>query len=139
MPDVAKQVANADQELQRRDCEHEREGLMSSVPVTAKQRSRATPVSLAWQITTLLTFMMAVLASHFADSYMAGLHQGGAFADWSWRYLLFAAIVTFASFPVAYQKVTESRNAPVLVQIGTVFLTGLGWDKVLSTLHYISS
>ncbi|HUK25036.1 MAG TPA: hypothetical protein VLV49_10685 [Terriglobales bacterium] len=111
---------------------------MSSVPVTANANSEG-QVSLAWQITTLLTFLLAVLASHFADSYMAGVHQGGPFADWSWHYLLFACIVTLASFPIAYQKVTEIRNAPALVQIGTVFLTGLGWDKVLSTLHFISS
>jgi|SRR5215831_17389573 len=95
-------------------------------------------MSVGWQMVILCTFMLAVLASHFLDSYMAGLHQGGAFADWSWRYLLFAAIVTFTAFPIAYQKARESRDAPTLVQIGMVFLTGLGWDKILSTVHYVA-
>ena len=94
--------------------------------------------SFAWQLGILGTFMLAVLASHFLDSYMAGAHQGGAFADWSWRYMLFAGIVTLTSFPIAYQKACENSNSPPLVQIGMVFLTGMGWDKLLSTVHYVA-
>ena len=89
-----------------------------------------------WQIVVLMTFMAAVLASHFLDSYMAGAYQGGVFVDWSWRYMLFAAIVTFTAFPIAYQKARENKDAPTLVQIGMVFLTGMGWDKLLSAVHY---
>jgi len=97
-----------------------------------------TDMSLKWQIVVLVTFMLAVLASHFLDSYMAGVHPGGVFADWSWRYMLFAAIITFTAFPIAYQKARENRDAPTLVQIGMVFLTGMGWDKILSAVHYVA-
>jgi hypothetical protein len=80
--------------------------------------------------------MLAVLASHFLDSYMAGAYQGSVFSDWSWRYMLFAAIVTFTAFPIAYQKARENRDSPTLVQIGMIFLTGMGWDKLLSAVHF---
>lgn len=95
-------------------------------------------LSVTWQIVVLITFLLAVLASHFLDSYMAGAYQGGVFADWSWRYLLLAAIVTVAAYPIVYQKVSENRNAPTMVQIATVFLTGMGWDKLLSAVHYVA-
>lgn len=95
-------------------------------------------LSVKWQIVVLVTFMVAVLASHFLDSYMAGGHTGDFYADWSWRYLLFAAIVTFTSFPVAYDRARQSKDVPTLVQIGLIFLTGMGWDKLLSTLHYVA-
>ncbi|MBZ5656229.1 MAG: hypothetical protein LAO56_13230 [Acidobacteriia bacterium] len=94
-------------------------------------------LSVVWQLVVLVTFLLAVLASHFLDSYMAGAYQGGVFADWSWHYLLLAAIVTVAAYPIVYQRVSENRNAPTLVQIATVFLTGMGWDKLLSAVHYV--
>jgi len=95
-------------------------------------------LSTMWQIVVLVTFMGAVLASHFLDSFMAGNHTGNVYADWSWRYLLFAAIVTFTSFPVAYDRARQSKDAPTLVQIGAIFLTGMGWDKLLYTVHYVT-
>lgn len=106
--------------------------------MSSEQTSGGRDVSVKWQLAVLGTFMLAVLASHFLDSYMAGVHQGGAFADWSWRYMLFAAIVTFTSFPIAYQKARENSDSPTLVQMGMVFLTGMGWDKLLSTVHYVA-
>src|SRR5262249_43160116 len=95
-------------------------------------------LSTTWQFVVMVTFMIAVLASHFLDSFMAGNHAGNIFADWSWRYLLFAAIVTVTSFPMAYDRARQSRGAPTLVQICAIFLTGMGWDKLLSTVHYVA-
>ena len=102
----------------------------------ADEQSVSKDMPLQWQLVVMIMFMVGVLASHYLEFYMAG--SPGRLVDWSWRYLLFAGIVTLAAFPAAYQGARENRASPTLVQIGMVFLTGMGWDKLLSAVHYAS-
>jgi hypothetical protein len=96
-------------------------------------------LSLKGQIAVLITFLAGVLASHFLAGYQAAVSPAAVFADWSWRYWIFAAIVTVAAFPVAYAKFRENTGSPTLVQIGMVFLTGMGWNTILNAAQYAAA
>jgi hypothetical protein len=37
------------------------------------------------------------------------------------------------AFPIVYKKAQQSRNDPILVQLGFVFSAGIGWEKMLSS------
>ncbi len=93
---------------------------------------------LKWQLVVLITFLAGVLASHFLAAYQAAVSPAAVFADWSWRYWLFAAIVTLAAFPVAYERARENTTSPTLVQIGMIFLTGMGWNTILNAAQYVA-
>ena len=41
-------------------------------------------------------------------------------------------------FPVGMNKALATKNAPYLVQVALVFTTGLGWEKVLSTVAFFA-
>jgi hypothetical protein len=99
---------------------------------------KETNMPLKWQFVVLITFLAGVLASHFLTAYQAAVSPANVFADWSWRYWLFAAIVTFAAFPVAYERARENTSSPTLVQIGMVFLTGMGWNTILNAAQFAS-
>jgi hypothetical protein len=101
-------------------------------------KSNDKDMPLMWQIVVLITFMAGVLASHFLSAFQAAVPAAAVFADWTWRYWLFAAIVTFAAFPVAYAKARENTSSPTLVQMGMIFLTGMGWNTILNAAQYAS-
>ncbi len=101
-------------------------------------KSGKKPLPLKWQVVVMITFLAGILASHYMSSYAGNfphgeglLQQAYAFTDWSWRYWLSALIVTLAAFPTAYEKALEIRDSPSLVQVGVVFVTGVGWNTVL--------
>ncbi len=91
---------------------------------------------LLWQLLVYGIFLIAVVASRYLDFYTSA-SPGNVFAL-DWKYLLFAAIVSLAAFPVVYDKAIGCRNSPYMVQVALVFTTGLGWEKVLSTLAFFS-
>jgi len=93
-------------------------------------------LSLPWQLIVYVIFMLAVIASRFIDFYTNGIPGNPIVLDW--KYLLFAAIISIVAFPVVYDKALATKNAPYLMQIAMVFTTGLGWEKVLSTVAFFA-
>ena len=104
-------------------------------PVRDDQPGDGQQLSLPWQLIVYLIFMLAVIASRFIDLYTSAI-PGAILLDW--KYLLFAAIISIAAFPVVYDKALATKNAPYLVQVALVFTTGLGWEKVLSTVAFFA-
>ncbi len=96
--------------------------------------SKNLPIS--WQFLIYGIFLAAVIASRFIDFYTSAI-PGNVFVI-DRQYLIFAAIVSLAAFPVVYDKAIGCRSSPYMVQVALVFTTGLGWEKLLSTLAYFS-
>jgi hypothetical protein len=105
-------------------------------PVGDDEPGSGQQLSLPWQLIIYVIFMLAVIASRFIDFYTNGIPGNPIVLDW--KYLLFAAIISIAAFPVVYDKALATKNAPYLVQIALVFTTGLGWEKVLSTVAFFA-
>jgi len=100
-----------------------------AVGLTANPTSQLSP---ARQVLDFMIFLLAVLASRFLDLYRHAVAGNPLSVDGS--YLLFAVIVSLAAFPVVYDRAVRSRNSPLLVHIALIFTTGLGWEKILSTV-----
>jgi len=108
------------------------------------KKSDEKTVPLKWQIVVMITLLAGIVASHYMSSYSENfphgyglLQQAYAFSDWSWHYWLGALIVTVVAFPAAYDKALQVRDSPSLVQIGVVFVTGVGWNTVLDGTAHI--
>ncbi len=98
--------------------------------------SESKNLPITWQLLIYGIFLVAVVASRYIDFYTSAI-PGNVFVL-DWKYLVFAAIVSLAAFPVVYDKAIGCRNSPYMVQVALVFTTGLGWEKVLSTLAFFS-
>jgi hypothetical protein len=90
-----------------------------------------TQLTVAWQLFIYAVVLSSILSSRFLDMYRAGV-AGQFFFDW--RYLLFVAIISLLVFPVAYDKAKLSADQPILVQVGLIFTTGMGWEKIVATV-----
>jgi drug/metabolite transporter (DMT)-like permease len=90
-----------------------------------------------WQLIVYGIFLLAVVSSRFLDFYTSAIPGNPFVIDW--KYLVFAAIISLAAFPVVYEKAIGSRNSPYMVQVALVFTTGLGWEKMLSTVTHLAN
>jgi hypothetical protein len=76
-----------------------------------------------------LTLFAGVLIQPYFEGFRkAGVWQFSGFWGWS----LFAIITSIIVFPAVYRK-TFDPEAPVAVQLGPIFASGLGWQSLMST------
>ncbi len=54
-----------------------------------------------------------------------------------WGWLLFSVIVGVIIFPAVYKRAFDQGN-PVFVQLCAIFVTGLGWQSLLTTAVKLS-
>jgi hypothetical protein len=99
----------------------------AAAPTLAPQPARMT---VAWQILVYGVLVASIMSSRYLDLYRAGLADQFVL---DWRYLLFMSIVSLLAFPVVYDRAMMSTDRPVLVQIGLIFTTGMGWEKIVAT------
>ncbi len=99
----------------------------AAAPAPALEREQ---LSLVWQIAVYGVLVLSILSSRFLDLYRAGVVNQFVL---DWQYLLFMAIASLLAFPVVYDRARLSTGQPVLVQIGLIFTTGMGWEKIVAT------
>ena len=92
--------------------------------------ARPAQMTVAWQITVYGVLLLSIMSSRYLDLYRAGLADQFVL---DWGYLLFISIVSLLAFPVVYDRAMMSTDRPVLVQIGLIFTTGMGWEKIVAT------
>jgi len=103
----------------------------AAAAVAASGAPAVQQLSLAWQIVTYVVLLLSILCSRFLDLYRVGATDQFTL---DWKYLLFMAIVSLLAFPSVYDKARLSTDQPILVQLGLMFATGMGWEKIVATL-----
>jgi hypothetical protein len=76
---------------------------------------------------------LALTLGVFLQPYMAHYRFAGVWDfDGGWGRLLFSFLVAFGLFPIVYKKVI-TRKVPLIALLGTIFISGLGWQSMFDT------
>ncbi|MBI3680586.1 MAG: hypothetical protein HY235_09340 [Acidobacteria bacterium] len=87
-------------------------------------------VRLQGQVGIYVFLLLSIIAGRFLDLYRAGV-PGTFTLDLG--YLAAMSIVSLIAFPVVYERLIINQNQPVLVQLGLIMTTGVGWEKIVAT------
>ncbi|HEV3330584.1 MAG TPA: hypothetical protein VG096_06370 [Bryobacteraceae bacterium] len=108
------------------------QGAAAAAPALAPAPAQAdSGLSVGLQVGIYAILVSSIVSSRFLDLYRAGIAD--QFVP-DWKYVLSVVIVSLLAFPAVYDRARSTSGQPVLVQIGLIFTTGMGWEKIVATV-----
>jgi len=85
------------------------------------------PISFGWQLALYGALVVGILANGLLAAARAGRRY-----RFQWSRFLISAVIGLVIFPAVYEGAQSNLGQPTLVQLGTVFASGLGYESLFS-------